>query len=184
MAHVRRLPWVLVGLALVVAGWALVVPSRAIASLSFPPNKSDERPASHLLTSHTGQLLPPRVISFPHGRSTNDSAVSAAPRFRTRDDATFTRKKRESTSGSTTPDARALRVSSVRFAAPTDPTAETVEASFPGMSYELQTSQEFGADQRVWPPDTQIGVGDTYVVEFVNNSASIWTKSGQLYTIS
>jgi hypothetical protein len=62
---------------------------------------------------------------------------------------------------------------------PSGSSAEAVQTLFPGMSYHLQINQSFGADQGVWPPDTQIGVGTALVVEFVNNSASFWTKTGR-----
>jgi hypothetical protein len=51
------------------------------------------------------------------------------------------------------------------------------------MSFSQQVGL-IGADQLVWPPDTQIAVNSSYVVEFVNSSSSIWSRSGSLTTWS
>jgi hypothetical protein len=47
------------------------------------------------------------------------------------------------------------------------------------MSYEQQLGL-LGADQNTWPPDTQLAVGPTNVVEIVNNNLSIRDRSGTL----
>ena len=51
--------------------------------------------------------------------------------------------------------------------------------TFPGMSKAQQVAQ-FGADQNVEPPDSQIAAGPDRLLEMVNSSGSVWTKSGTL----
>lgn len=63
--------------------------------------------------------------------------------------------------------------------------AEQGVTSFPVMSYEEQISQicgPFSCDQAVQPPDTQLAAGPTYLLETLNDSGSVWTKSGGLVT--
>jgi hypothetical protein len=54
---------------------------------------------------------------------------------------------------------------------------ENVLASFPGMSLDAQISG-VGADQNVAPPDTQLAAGPTSLLEMVNDSGSVWSKTG------
>src|SRR5262249_19323920 len=57
----------------------------------------------------------------------------------------------------------------------------TVQASFPVMSYAKQNA-DLGGDQAVTPPDTQLAAGPTYLLETLNDSGSVWTKSGTFVT--
>ena len=49
------------------------------------------------------------------------------------------------------------------------------------MSYEQQLSL-LGSDQTIWPPDVQLAVGPTTLIEVVNSNYSIWTRSGTFVT--
>jgi hypothetical protein len=57
--------------------------------------------------------------------------------------------------------------------------APTVLTAFEGASYEQQIGWA-GVDQAAAPPDTHIAVGKNYVVEVLNASLSVWSKSGTL----
>lgn len=56
---------------------------------------------------------------------------------------------------------------------------QTQLAGFPVMDVQRQVAL-FGSRQNVDPPDTQLAAGLTYLVEAVNSSLSIWSKSGAL----
>src|SRR2546425_7170008 len=56
-------------------------------------------------------------------------------------------------------------------------TVEEKLTVFPGMDL-VQGSTALGADQNTEPPDTQIAVGPSVVVETVNSNMSVWSKSG------
>jgi IPT/TIG domain len=70
-----------------------------------------------------------------------------------------------------------LPTTRARTAAP----GNTLERLFngSGISREQQISL-FGTDQATEPPDVQIAAGPSQLVEFVNSSATIWSKSGLL----
>ena len=53
---------------------------------------------------------------------------------------------------------------------------------FTGVTLDQQVSA-LGSDQAVTPPDPQIAAGPTYLLEMVNSSGSVWTKSGGLVSI-
>ncbi|TMD67228.1 MAG: hypothetical protein E6I84_03915, partial [Chloroflexi bacterium] len=62
------------------------------------------------------------------------------------------------------------------------PSTEEQLTEFPAMDL-LQQINRFGvASQGTEPPDPQLAVGPSYVMEMVNRTASIWTKSGSLVT--
>jgi hypothetical protein len=74
---------------------------------------------------------------------------------------------------------RLVEVGAVATSAPT----LTVSASFPLVSLDQQLSSNLPTNQFVAPPDTQLAAGAGYLVEMVNDSASIWSKAGGLVTI-
>jgi hypothetical protein len=57
-------------------------------------------------------------------------------------------------------------------------TTEEVLTSFQGVTLDSQLA--LGADQFVTPPDTVLAAGPNHVVEMVNDSGTIWDKSGNL----
>jgi Abnormal spindle-like microcephaly-assoc'd, ASPM-SPD-2-Hydin len=57
--------------------------------------------------------------------------------------------------------------------------ALSVSAAFPVMSVDEQISA-FGSDQDVTPPDTQLAAGPTSLLETLNDSGSVWSKTGGL----
>src|SRR2546425_7550797 len=56
-------------------------------------------------------------------------------------------------------------------------TVEEKLTVFPAMDL-VQGSTALGADQNTEPPDTQLAVGPSVVVETVNSNLSVWSKSG------
>lgn len=56
-------------------------------------------------------------------------------------------------------------------------TTPTTLADFPTMSLSTQVA-DLGSDQNVEPPDTQIAAGPNNVVETLNDSFSVWPKTG------
>jgi IPT/TIG domain len=60
-------------------------------------------------------------------------------------------------------------------------TTEEVLSKFQAVTLDQQLS--LGADQFVTPPDNGLAVGPDYVVEMVNDSGTIWDKSGNLVKI-
>ena len=56
-------------------------------------------------------------------------------------------------------------------------TPTTTLQDFPAMNLNQQVS-ELGADQQVEPPDTQLATGPSSVLETVNSSMSVWSKTG------
>jgi Abnormal spindle-like microcephaly-assoc'd, ASPM-SPD-2-Hydin len=57
--------------------------------------------------------------------------------------------------------------------------ALTASAAFPVMSLDRQISA-FGSGQDVTPPDTQLAAGPTSLLETLNDSGSVWSKTGGL----
>jgi hypothetical protein len=55
--------------------------------------------------------------------------------------------------------------------------SEQMITNFPVMDLTTQYTQ-IGQDQGLEPPDTQLAAGPDYLVEMVNASGSVWTKSG------
>ncbi len=47
-------------------------------------------------------------------------------------------------------------------------------------SLAMQRAEPYGADQDLNPPDTQLAVGPSHLVEATNSTLSIWTKTGTL----
>lgn len=62
--------------------------------------------------------------------------------------------------------------------APAPPTQQKLTA-FPLMDRRQQVAL-YGFQQNVEPPDTQLAAGPTYLVEAINSTMSIWSKSGTL----
>lgn len=64
---------------------------------------------------------------------------------------------------------------------------DAVQSQFPVISYDEQINQLcffiFFCDQATTPPDTQLAAGPDSLVEMVNSSMSIWTKTGSLSAI-
>jgi hypothetical protein len=58
-------------------------------------------------------------------------------------------------------------------------TPATTLKDFPTMNLSQQVS-DYGADQEVQPPDTQVAAGPSQVVEAVNSTMSVWSKTGTL----
>jgi hypothetical protein len=78
----------------------------------------------------------------------------------------------------TSPQSHPLFAATLAASAPS--AAEEQLSEFPAMDL-LQQINRFGvASQGTEPPDAQLAVGPTYVMEMVNRTASIWTKSGTL----
>ncbi|HYY45526.1 MAG TPA: hypothetical protein VE951_00550, partial [Candidatus Angelobacter sp.] len=59
---------------------------------------------------------------------------------------------------------------------------EQVLTGFTGVTLSQQVSA-LGNDQAVTPPDPQIAAGPLYLLEMVNSSGTVWTKSGTLVKI-
>ncbi|MGI8912441.1 MAG: hypothetical protein ACR2JY_01415 [Chloroflexota bacterium] len=75
----------------------------------------------------------------------------------------------------------AARPQGIVNAAPNGPqtAGESVLTKFAGMN-ESQQVRLFGFDQALEPPDVQIAAGPSNVVEMVNSTLSIWSKTGTL----
>jgi hypothetical protein len=73
-------------------------------------------------------------------------------------------------------DTSSLQITAVEQSASS---VEQLITSFPIMSRDQQVAQ-IGLDQGVTPPDTQIAAGSQYILEMVNNSISVWTRSSSL----
>jgi hypothetical protein len=56
----------------------------------------------------------------------------------------------------------------------------SASTSFPVMSLDGQISFPFGIGQDVTPPDTQLAAGPTNLLETLNDSGSVWSKTGGL----
>lgn len=84
----------------------------------------------------------------------------------------------------------ALQTSTSRTSAPSvttvgaaaTTTTEQVNAAFTGVTLSQQVSA-LGNDQAVTPPDPQIAAGPQSLLEMVNSSGTVWTKSGTLVKI-
>jgi hypothetical protein len=72
--------------------------------------------------------------------------------------------------------ARPATATPVAVSQPTSPFLTKV-ASFPMTSLDAQVSA-LGADQAAEPPDTMLAAGPSSLLEFVNSSVSVWSKSG------
>jgi hypothetical protein len=66
--------------------------------------------------------------------------------------------------------------------ATTTASSEQVLTGFTGVTLSQQVNA-LGNDQAVTPPDPQIAAGPQYLLEMVNSSGTVWTKSGTLVTI-
>ena len=64
----------------------------------------------------------------------------------------------------------------------TTTSTEQVVTGFTGVTLSQQVSA-LGNDQAVTPPDPQIAAGPLYLLEMVNSSGSVWSKSGTLVKI-
>ena len=62
------------------------------------------------------------------------------------------------------------------------PSTEQVLSGFTGVTLSQQVAA-LGNDQAVTPPDPQIAAGPQYLLEMVNSSGTVWTKSGSLVKI-
>ncbi len=78
--------------------------------------------------------------------------------------------------------ASAIPVTSVAGSATTSTATEQVVTGFTGVTL-VQQVTALGNDQAVTPPDTQIAAGPDSLLEMVNSSGSVWTKSGSLVKI-
>jgi hypothetical protein len=84
--------------------------------------------------------------------------------------------------GTGVPRASAIPVTSVAGSASTSTATEQVVTGFTGVTL-VQQVAALGNDQAVTPPDTQIAAGPNSLLEMVNSSGSVWTKSGSLVKI-
>lgn len=66
--------------------------------------------------------------------------------------------------------------------ASTTTATEQVVTGFTGVTVSQQVSA-LGNDQAVTPPDSQIAAGPQYLLEMVNSSGTVWSKSGALVKI-
>jgi hypothetical protein len=78
--------------------------------------------------------------------------------------------------------ANSVPVTSVAGSATTSTATEQVVTGFTGVTL-VQQVGALGNDQAVTPPDTQIAAGPNSLLEMVNSSGSVWTKSGSLVKI-
>jgi len=78
--------------------------------------------------------------------------------------------------------ASAVPVTSVAGSTTTSTATEQVVTGFTGVTL-VQQVNALGNDQAVTPPDTQIAAGPNYLLEMVNSSGSVWTKSGTMVKI-
>ncbi len=84
--------------------------------------------------------------------------------------------------GTGVPQASAIPVTSVAGSATTSTATEQLVTGFTGVTL-VQQVAALGNGQAVTPPDTQIAAGPDSLLEMVNSSGSIWTKSGSLVKI-
>jgi len=84
--------------------------------------------------------------------------------------------------GAGLPQASAAPVTAVAGSATTSTATEQVVTGFTGVT-SVQQVTALGNDQAVTPPDTQIAAGPNSLLEMVNSSGSVWSKSGSLVKI-
>ena len=182
----RRLLECIVVLSFALMGLASTIPVRANATVIAAPSRNEGLVGATRPAGTVGRLAPGQLVRFAPSMRARTPVAASRPGFRTADDATFARQKHLSNSN-TDAGRQSLDVRTLGLTRTVRQLGETVQASFSGMSYAQQTSQPFGADQGVWPPDAQIAVGvpvnavPALIVEIVNGSGSIWTKTGQLF---
>jgi hypothetical protein len=84
--------------------------------------------------------------------------------------------------GTSVTQASTVPVTSVTGSATTSTATEQLVTGFTGVTL-VQQVTALGNDQAVTPPDTQIAAGPDSLLEMVNSSGSVWTKSGTLKKI-
>ena len=127
------------------------------------------KPTSTVRVVNVGSLL--------HASVATRSA--SLPRFLPRDANVYRQARVDQTRQATAPESAPvteLRQAKLSVAASPMPRLTT---AFPMINLNQQVSL-LGGDQDVWPPDTQVAAGPNYLLELVNASGSIWTKSGSL----
>jgi hypothetical protein len=179
----QRIGWYT--LVLVCVG-TLILPSvtaaRPLTQAAHQPVAVSEPPQITYGQTPQPQLIDPSAV--PTVRSADHGGVRLA--FHPRDLPQFQHAKQRAQSG--IPEERpSLQVTTFNQPSPITQNvqgqAEQVLANFPVMTYEQQVAA-FGSDQEVWPPDTQMAAGPTYLIEMVNNTRTVWSKSGAIVALS
>lgn len=167
MKSIQRLRNVLASVAL--AG-AMLVPTPLLASSS----------SAAAPTGTYGQLAPARQVAVSSLGGTAGATSSHASPFLPRNASALAAAKQRAEAnapGARTPAgpyaAGALTGASA--------SAETVVTRFALMNL-LTQERLYGLDQALEPPDTQLAAGPSNLVEMINSTGSVWTKSGTLIT--
>jgi hypothetical protein len=174
---------VTLGLALVLIVALNAYPSAAAASKFAVRPAPHERMGLHLRDFRRTRLVAStdRSQAAPISASQRSKRVPLPP-FRPRDRAQYLAAKGASIEAH--PPRTGLIVHGGRSAVgePATPHVAQLTAiptAFPGMSYTRQVNA-LGRAHAIWPPDTQLGAGPTQLVEMVNDTASVWSKTGTL----
>ena len=136
--------------------------------LSLVPSLAQASPASSGAPAHRGAVITPKLVNLFARSNGQVAATGRAPSTKA-----F---RRAAVSGAVS--GAVGRASSKVLTLPHAvlPLLTKV-ASFPLISLDAQVSA-LGVDQAAEPPDTMLAAGPTLLLETVNSSASIWTKSG------
>lgn len=165
---------VLRGLVVVaVLGWA--VPASAAV---LPGAGGGTRTISLAASGQYGRLTPDHTVTLWALPPTTGNHPSLPYPFHPRDAAQFQKAKQQADSGVSVPRA-GLRVATIKSPPVTTAQTQQITTSFPLTSYAQQVGW-FGTDQMLAPPDTQLAAGPTSLLETINSSGSVWSKTGTL----
>lgn len=158
----------------VAAVLAAYLPASTSRSLAMADASFTSSPA------HAGQyrsIARSRVVDLSHLPAPSPAAHPRAVKpFLPRDPTSYRQQKKQAADG-TLSSRPVQHVATVRSALTSSTQTEELITGFPVMDLQTQIG-EFGLDQALEPPDTQLAVGPSHLVEMVNASGSVWTKSG------
>ena len=142
---------------------------QAGAQASAPPTAP---PQSHPAASY-GTLSPSGVVNVRHLAAAPARTRGRTAPFLTRNPVAYSRAKAQA---GARPSAAAKHPQTLSVVAA--PGGLSVATSFPLLSSAQQIG--FFPQSDLEPPDTQVAVGPSHVVEFVNDTGTIWNKTGAL----
>lgn len=131
-----------------------------------------------LASGQYGKLGPARVVNVMRLPAVARGSHPRLPLpFHPRDAARFQQAKRQAGLGSA-PSVLTPNTATISPASEAVALGEQMATSFPVVS--LSQQEGWYPDQGWMPPDTQLAAGPTYLLELVNDSGSVWDKSGNL----
>jgi hypothetical protein len=141
--------------------------------LALTPAIAQASPTSSSVSAHRGAPITPHFVNL-FARATGQAGT---------DSAAATKPFRHATVPSSVSGAHRPASSKVLTMSPATSSFLTRVTSFPLTNLDAQVSA-LGVDQAAEPPDTMLAAGPTVLVETVNSSASIWTKTGTRIAIA